>query len=328
MTTIEIMLVIAIILQTVATVISILLINQTKFNVLWICCIVGFTLLTAERVCQLLAYDNVDVPPQTFIWLGIIISFCFSVGLLFANVLIRYIDRINHNRRLLENRLMTAVLRTEERSRADFSRELHDGLGPLLSSAKMSLSALSTEKGGDSRALIDNTMYVIDEAIRSLREISNNLSPHVLNNFGLARGIQNFIDKSCAMHSTAIEFKTNLRTERFDSNIEVILYRVVCELINNSLKHSGCSRIELALILCGDVLQLDFSDNGRGFSPREMMDCGMGLSNINSRIGSLNGSFDIESRDGEGMHAHVKVNIDSAIILTVPRRRDKIKNRK
>ncbi len=116
MTTIEIMLVIAIILQTVATVISILLINQTKFNVLWICCIVGFTLLTAERVCQLLAYDNVDVPPQTFIWLGIIISFCFSVGLLFANVLIRYIDRINHNRRLLENRLMTAVLRTEERS--------------------------------------------------------------------------------------------------------------------------------------------------------------------------------------------------------------------
>lgn len=223
---------------------------------------------------------------------------------------------------------MTAVLRTEERSRADFSRELHDGLGPLLSSAKMSLSALSTEKGGDSRALIDNTMYVIDEAIRSLREISNNLSPHVLNNFGLARGIQNFIDKSCAMHSTAIEFKTNLRTERFDSNIEVILYRVVCELINNSLKHSGCSRIELALILCGDVLQLDFSDNGRGFSPREMMDCGMGLSNINSRIGSLNGSFDIESRDGEGMHARVKVNIDSAIILTVPRRRDKIKNRK
>ena len=59
-----------------------------------------------------------------------------------------------------------------------------------------------------------------------------------------------------------------------------------------------------------------------------MMDCGMGLSNINSRIGSLNGSFDIESRDGEGMHARVKVNIDSAIILTVPRRRDKIKNRK
>lgn len=328
MTTIEIMLVIAIILQTVATVISILLINQTKFNVLWICCIVGFTLLTAERICQLLAYDNVDVPPQTFIWLGIIISLCFSIGLLFANVLIRYIDRINHNRRLLENRLMTAVLRTEERSRADFSRELHDGLGPLLSSAKMSLSALSTEKSADNRALIDNTMYVIDEAIRSLREISNNLSPHILNNFGLARGIQNFIDKSCAIHSTSIEFKTNLRTERFDSNIEVILYRVVCELINNSLKHSGCSRVELSLMLCGDVLQLDFSDNGRGFSPREMIDCGMGLSNINSRIGSLNGSFDIESRDGEGMHARVKVNIDSAIILSVPRRRDKIKNRK
>ena len=268
------------------------------------------------------------MPVITMVWFDIAVSFCISVGMVFLHRLFVYIDRLNRHRQLTDKRILTAVLRTEEKSRANFSKELHDGLGPLLSSAKMSLSALSTEKGGDSRTLIDNTMYVIDEAIRSLREISNNLSPHVLNNFGLARGIQNFIDKSCAMHSTAIEFKTNLRTERFDSNIEVILYRVVCELINNSLKHSGCSRIELALILCGDVLQLDFTDNGRGFSPREMMDCGMGLSNINSRIGSLNGSFDIESRDGEGMHARVKVNIDSAIILTVPRRRDKIKNRK
>lgn len=329
MTATEILLIVAIVLQCVATVIAILLINQTKFNVLWICCIIGFTLLTVERVCQLLAYDGVDVPRTTFIWLGIFISLCFSIGVLFANVLIRYIDRINLNRRLLENRLMTAVLRAEERSRADFSRELHDGLGPLLSSAKMSLSALSAQDEAYNRKeLIDNTTYVIDEAIRSLREISNNLSPHVLNNFGLARGIQNFIDKSCTVHSTKIVFKTNLSVERFDSNIETILYRVVCELINNSLKHSGCTRISVSLSLSGDELRLHFEDDGRGFSPRDMLGCGMGLSNINSRIASLNGSFDIESSQGEGMRADICVNIDSAIVHSLPRRRDKIKQRR
>jgi len=325
---IRILLYLAIVIQLIAMYFAIRMVRVTKYNSIWILFFVGFTVLAVQRVLQLWMNYGHPMPVITMVWFDIAVSFCISVGMVFLHRLFVYIDRLNRHRQLTDKRILTAVLRTEERSRADFSRELHDGLGPLLSSAKMSLSALSTEKCGDSRTLIDNTMYVIDEAIRSLREISNNLSPHVLNNFGLARGIQNFIDKSCAMHSTAIEFKTNLRTERFDSNIEVILYRVVCELINNSLKHSGCSRIELALILCGDVLQLDFTDNGRGFSPREMIDCGMGLSNINSRIGSLNGSFDIESRDGEGMHARVKVNIDSAIILTVPRRRDKIKNRK
>lgn len=329
MTATEILLVIAIALQTVATVIAIRLTNQTKFNVLWICCIIGFTLLTVERVCQLLAYDGIDMPQPTFIWLGIFISLCFSIGVLFANVLIRYIDRINLNRRMLENRLMTAVLRTEERARADFSRELHDGLGPLLSSAKMSLSAMSAQDdNADRKELIDNTVYVIDEAIRSLREISNNLSPQVLNSFGLARGIRNFVDKSCAMHSTGISFSTNLRSERFDANIEVILYRVVCELINNSLKHSGCTQISISLMLQKDQLQLDFSDNGRGFSPRDEMNRGMGLPNINSRVSSLDGTFNIFSRRGEGMRAEVRINIDSAMTHTLPQSDDNIKHKR
>ena len=149
---------------------------------------------------------------------------------------------------------------------------------------------------------------VIDEAIRSLREISNYLSPQVLNDFGLARGIQNFISRSAALHSVRIRFTTNLRAERFDTDIEVILYRVVCELINNSLKHSGCSEINLSLSSGGDTLTLDYSDNGCGFNPAAVMDCGMGLSNIASRINSLGGTFDIASAKGKGMRAAIRVN--------------------
>ena len=110
------------------------------------------------------------------------------------------------------------------------------------------------------------------------------------------------------------------------------MYRVACELVTNSLKHSGCSEISLRLSITGDELELQYSDNGRGFNPQAMMDCGMGLSNINSRINSLNGEFDIRSSRGRGMIATVKVNVrgaarfetkPSAIDKPRPRRRDR-----
>ena len=155
------------------------------------------------------------------------------------------------------------MLRTEEKSRSRFAKDLHDGLGPLLSSARMSLSALQRESlPADQQEIIGNTTYVIDEAIRSLREISNNLSPHVLNDFGLARGIQNFVGKSSAMHDVKIRFTTNLRTERYDTDVEVILYRVICELINNSLKHSGCRAINLSLSQNGSELRSTIRTTG------------------------------------------------------------------
>ena len=110
------------------------------------------------------------------------------------------------------------------------------------------------------------------------------------------------------MHDVKIRFTTNLRSERYDTDIEVILYRVICELINNSLKHAACSEVNLSLSQNGSELTLDYTDNGRGFNPQAMMDCGMGLSNIASRINSLGGTFDIASAKGKGMRAAIRVN--------------------
>ncbi len=306
---IKILLVIAILIQSLATLYALRLVRTTKYNSVWILFIVGFSLLSVERLVQLLALSGQYVPRWWFGYLGIVISICLSIGVMYAHKLFKYIDRLNRQRQLLNKRILTAVLRTEEKARSRFSKELHDGLGPLLSSAKMSLSALARdEQNTEQREIIANTTYVIDEAIRSLREISNNLSPHVLNDFGLARGIQNFIDKSVAMHNAKIRFTTNLRTERYDTDIEVILYRVICELINNSLKHAACTAINLSLSQNGSELALDYTDNGRGFNPQAMVDCGMGLSNIASRINSLGGTFDITSSKGKGMRAAIRVN--------------------
>ena len=306
---IKCLLILSILIQTIATVYALRLVRTTKYNSVWILFIVGFSLLSVERLVQLLIATGQYVPRWWFAYLGIVISICLSIGVMYAHKLFKYIDRLNRQRTLLNKRILTAVLRTEEKARSRFSKELHDGLGPLLSSAKMSLTALSRdEHSAEQREIIENTTYVIDEAIRSLREISNNLSPHVLNDFGLARGVQHFIDRSVAMHDVKIRFTTNLRSERYDSDIEVILYRVICELINNSLKHAACKSINLSLSQNGPELSLDYSDDGRGFNPQAMMDCGMGLSNISSRINSLGGTFDISSSKGKGMRAAIRIN--------------------
>ena len=321
---IKILLVISIIVQTLATAYALRLVRATKYNSVWILFIVGFSLLSVERFVQLLMAGGHYVPRWWFGYLGIVVSVCLSIGVMYAHKLFKYIDRLNRQRQLLNKRILTAVLRTEEKARSRFSKELHDGLGPLLSSARMSLSALARdERSPEQKEIIDNTTYVIDEAIRSLREISNNLSPHVLNDFGLARGVQNFIDKSAAMHDAKIRFTTNLRTERYDTDIEVILYRVICELINNSLKHAACTSINLSLSQNGSELALDYTDDGRGFNPQAMMDCGMGLSNISSRINSLGGVFDIASAKGRGMRAAIRVNTQQEPALPKRKRRNR-----
>lgn len=307
---IKILLVISILIQTIASIYALKLVRMTKYNSVWILFIIGFFLLSVERFVQLSSVSGVFIELEWwFVYLAVVISICLSIGVMYAHKLFKYIERLNRQRQMLNRRILTAVLRTEEKARSRFSKELHDGLGPLLSSAKMSLTALSREEGNpEQREIIDNTTYVINEAIRSLREISNNLSPHVLNDFGLARGVQNFIDKSAAMHEVKIRFTTNLRSERFDTDVEVILYRVICELINNSLKHAACSAINLSLSQNGRELTLDYTDNGRGFNPEAMLDCGMGLSNIDSRVNSLGGTFEIVSSKGKGMRATIRVN--------------------
>ena len=285
------------------------LIRRTKYSVIWILCIIGFTISFGQHLYMIVCSGD-DVNISHFIITDIVTSLCIVIAVLFANRLVNYIDRLSEQRSVMSKRILSAVLRTEERSRSQFAKELHDGLGPLLSSAKMSLSALSTkDMSEEQREILQNSRFVIDEAIRSVREISSNMSPQVLTDFGLAQGLHNFISRISALHTVDIEFNTNLCEERFDSNVEVVTYRVVCELINNSLKHSKCSKIEIMLVLSGDILSLHYKDNGCGFNPDAVMLCGMGLSNITSRIDSLNGDIEIRSKEGSGMQvvAHISI---------------------
>ena len=298
------------------------LVRRTKYSVIWILCIVCFMASFAQHLLHIFSDGKVNY--ELYITLDVILSICLVGAVLFAHRLVNYINHINRQREQLSKQLLSAIIRTEERSRSQFAKELHDGMGPLLSSAKMSLSAISTENMTEhQKDILQNSRFVIDEAIRSVREISNNMSPQVLMDFGLAQGIHNFISRIKSIHTIDIAFETNLHDERFDNDIEVVIYRVVCELINNSFKHSECSNIEVVLMQEGDFLKLRYSDDGKGFNINATTTAkGMGLSNITSRINSLNGSLNISSKSGNGMRAEVKIGTKPGIAVT--NRREKL----
>ncbi len=311
---VKILLIVSIVLQFAATVTAIGLVRKTKFNSVWILLIVALLLMTASRVLQFVHFMPRGTASGWVIaltWIDIVTSLVLTVVLFNARRLVEYIDRLIFQNSLTSKRILSTILRTEEKERSRFSKELHDGLGPLLSSAKMSLSALSA--GGQSAQnleIIAGTSHVVDEAIRSLREISNNLSPHVLGEFGLGKGVGNFISRLSGIHpATKIDYTTNLRGERFDTDVEVILYRVICELISNSLRHAGASLVTLSLDYDGTGLDLYYSDNGRGFNPQTDGGAGMGLGNIASRINTLGGRLDLHSAHGEGMKARVRIEL-------------------
>jgi signal transduction histidine kinase len=311
----RILFVITIILQFFAVGVAIKLIRVTKYNSSWMLLTIGFILMAITRLVEFLPYISEIKPQDTreiFVWGGLITSLSFAIGVFLIQKIFKYMKRVEESRRLTEKMFLNTIIQTEEKERKRFAKDLHDGLGPLLSSVKMSVSSLAQMKQDEaSREIIENTELVINEAIKSIKEISDNLSPHVLSNFGLVRALSNFINKINIAKTLRINLITNLKDERFDANVEVVLYRVICELINNTIKHAQAKKINISLSQEGEYIQILYKDDGKGFDVSKIVEhqgsSGMGFSNIYSRINSLKGEINIESENKKGTQVTIKV---------------------
>jgi len=240
-----------------------------------------------------------------------LISCLIIVGVILIRELFSSLKRADIDRLRAEKRVINAIINTEENERKRFAKDLHDGLGPLMSTVKMSLSALGeriTDNTGT--VILNNTNHLVNEAINTLKDISNNLSPHVLSNFGLSSALSAFTAKINQTKAIEIDFKSNMESLRLETEKEVVVYRAACELINNSIQHSGASRIEIDLNKHEKFITLQFYDNGRGFDTSSLGSedtKGMGLSNIETRVKSVDGVFILESTPGKGTSALIKI---------------------
>ena len=307
---------VSIVLQFIAAIVAISLTKVTKYNISWILISISLILLAVRRLIEFIPflynkfYDDIRFVDH---WIGILTSILVAIGILLVKKIFNQLKDAERIRKHSERRILNAIIRTEERERQRFANELHDGLGPIMSTIKMSLSALSKRDLDEhGKAIADNLENVIDEGITEIKEISNNLSPHILNNFGLASALSAFINKINYAGSIHIDFSTNLAHERFGSNVESVLYRACCELINNTLKHAEAKNIKLKVSKTKDLLVLHYSDDGKGFEYDEVKQSesfGMGYYNIHSRLRSINGQIDIDTAEGKGFTADIYVKL-------------------
>ena len=307
-------LIISIVLQIIAASIALGFMKLTKYRLSWILLSLSFAFMAVRKILQWYEYFR-GTPSYLWQmideWIGVLISFMIIVGVILIRELFYSLKRAEIDRLRTEKRVLNAIINTEENERKRFAKDIHDGLGPLLSTVKMSLSSLnerSTDSAG--RIILNNTNHLVNEAINTIKDISNNLSPHILTNFGLASAISAFTTKINQTKQIEIDFKSNMENQRLENDKEVVIYRAVCELINNAIRHSGASRIEIELNKLEKFVTLHYYDNGRGFDTSALNredTKGMGLSNIETRVKTVEGVFILESNPGKGTSALIKV---------------------
>lgn len=216
-------------------------------------------------------------------------------------------------RKQLERKILQAVINAEERERERIAQEIHDGLGPIMSAIKLYVNELESGdlQEEERTEFMAKTNEILDEAIASTRTIANNLTPRVIIDFGLVRAIDSFVRKLNLSQKIDIIYEPGV-SERFDQTVELVLYRVVTELLNNSIKHAKANKIEIHLEKFDDILQLTYMDDGVGFNLDKVLkkeSGGMGLKNIISRIRSINGTYKIHSKEETGTLVVVEVKL-------------------
>ena len=307
--------IISIILQFSAAIMAFSLIRQTIFNISWILISIAFLLLSVSLGIELFQlFCNHQSTTLLIIHnsISITISLLIFVGVIFIKKIFNLQKRIDELRKQSENRVLNAIIITEERERQRFAKDLHDGLGPLLSMMKMSVSALlKSDMKTNEKEIITNIDTLVSESITAIRDVSNNLSPHILDNFGLISALQSFVAKVTKNNSVQISIFSNKTDVRLEYNKEVVLYRIILELISNTIKHSGAHNIGISIIFNETGILVEYKDDGKGFNfEKEMqLHSGMGLSNISSRINSIHGEIEFQSVQNNGLIVFIKVKM-------------------
>lgn len=199
-----------------------------------------------------------------------------------------------------------SILKGQEEERSRMAKDLHDGLGGLLSGVKLQLGAmkgnliLSEEHG----RIFNNALGKLDESISEMRRVAHNMMPEALMKLGLQQALQDYCDGLSESQPFTINSEFHGLENRMEPATEVVVYRIVQELLNNAVKHSGASTILAQVMRQDNNLTITVEDNGKGFDKETVLQ-GAGLKNIRSRVDYLKGQLDIQSEPGKGTSVHI-----------------------
>ncbi len=197
-----------------------------------------------------------------------------------------------------------AILDAEEKERRRIAQDLHDGVGQMLSAAKLNLSNLDskiTTPTEEQKLAMQNALSLVDDSVKEVRAVSHNMMPNTLIKLGLASAVREFITKLGNAPTLKVDLEIVGLDTRLDNQVETVLYRVIQEIVNNIIKHAKASQISMQLIRHETELNIMIEDNGVGFDTNQLDTYeGIGLKGIQTRIEFLNGIVHFDSSVGRG----------------------------
>ena len=217
-----------------------------------------------------------------------------------------------HIRKLEKEQQLVAiqsVLKGQEEERSRLARDLHDGVGGLLSGIKLSLSSIKgnvflSEQNAQS---VNQVIVQLDHSIGELRRVSHNMMPEALIRYGLEESLENYCENLNLSGIIKVQLQTYGLEQRMEQSTEIVLYRIVQELLNNIIRHAGAANTLIQLVRENERFSLTVEDDGKGFDVKAAeQKGGAGLANIRARAGYLNGTVDIQSTPGEGTSINVE----------------------
>ena len=209
---------------------------------------------------------------------------------------------ITRQRRAEETRLR-ALVKGEEKERRRIAKELHDGLGQYLSAVNMNFESLAEEVQAFKRDEKEQFLHGLDllkQAMQETRTISQNLMPKAIEDYGLALAVESLVDDLGKNTKLELYYYQNIEDLSIRYNVQINLYRVIQEALNNAIRHSRCQKIHIQLVESENDIILSIEDNGVGFDPDDKKVSGLGLHSMETRASALSGKLDISSKIDKG----------------------------
>ncbi len=205
-----------------------------------------------------------------------------------------------------------SMLQGQEEERSRLAKDLHDGLGGLLSGVKFSLSNMKDNLiiTPDNMTVFERSLDMLDTSIRELRRVAHNMMPEMLTKFGLDEALKEYCNTVNATKLLSVKYQSIGMDSRIEKSSEIIIYRIIQELLNNIMKHATATEAMVQLIKEDGRFSIIVEDNGKGFDTTLLKtNKGAGLTSIQSRVDYLKGQLDIHSEQGKGTLVNIEFNI-------------------
>ncbi|MFA8449508.1 MAG: sensor histidine kinase [Bacteroidales bacterium] len=245
-------------------------------------------------------------------YLDIFIPIFLSFSLLFIYKISRMVSLLEVLKFKSEQKILYTIIHTEEKEREILAKGIHDNLGPMLSTIKLSLSAIEPHVNESGLTILKNNQDTIDKAITHIRSISNRISLHVLKKFGLEKAFNSFLKKLDIPESLTINFICSLNKQRIKNyNVEIVLFRFLIETTEEALKFGGKHKISINLFEINNMLFLNYKHSSALFKPEYLLKHSSSdyIPNMIIRIKSLKGDISIQRSESKGTHISVKIHL-------------------